>query len=447
MSYLKSISRIADATPTDRNRAVDALRALSILVVVIGHWLMAAVFIDNGQLEPGHLLDLASWTHPLTWILQVMPVFFVVGGFSNGVSWRSARRRGEMYGLWLRNRLRRLILPVVPLLAVWGLGAWIALRSGLAPEMLKLASQVALVPTWFLATYVLIVSLGPVTLLMWERFGWWSVAVPIAAAGLSDVLSIGLGWTWVSLLNYVFVWGAVHQLGYVWLDGKLGGSVARIGLAAVGLGITWALVRFGPYPVAMVGLDASEVTNSSPPRLTLAALGVFQAGLILAFEQRLRAWLESRRVWQAVVAVNAQIMTLYLWHLTAMVAVIGISLLAGGFGLGFEPLSGTWWLSRPAWFGVAGLVTVIFVVAFGRFERPSVDTRPAPPAWRPLSAVVAVCAGLGLLASGGIADADGLNGLTVALPFAGIVIGGVGGARLGRNQDPETTDERVAHGT
>lgn len=432
MSFMTAVAKMADATPAERNRAVDALRALSILVVVFGHWLMAAVTVEGGDIIAGHLLELAAWTHPLTWVLQVMPIFFVVGGFANGVSWRSARRRGEPYGGWLRSRLRRLILPVIPLIILWTVGGWIGLQAGLDPRLLQLASQVALVPTWFLAAYVVIVTIAPVALWLWERFRWISVIGGVAAAAVCDVLSIAGGIVPVGFANYVFVWGTVHQLGFAWLDGRLDGVRGRLLLAGAGLAATFALVAYGPYPVAMVGLDASEVTNSYPPRVTLATLGIFQAGLVLALEAPLRRWLQGKGPWRAVVAVNAQIMTLYLWHLTAMVILIGVLLMAGGLGLGVEPLSVAWWLSRPVWFLVLSALTLGLVAVFGRFERPRADLRPAPPAWRPLMAVVGVCAGLGLLAATGIADSEGLNGLILALPIIGVIVGGVAGARFHR---------------
>ncbi|MFP3915597.1 MAG: acyltransferase family protein [Actinomycetota bacterium] len=427
---------LAEATPADRNRVVDALRAASILVVILGHWLMAAVTVQDGELDPGHVLELTEWTHPLTWILQVMPVFFVVGGYANGVSWRSARRRSEQYGSWLRARLRRLVLPVVPLLAVWGIGGWLALEAGLDWRMLQLASQVALVPTWFLAAYLVVVSVAPLTLWLWERFGWLTVGAGVLLAGAMDVASIGLGLVPLGFLNYLFVWATVHQLGYAWADDRLGGSARRLLLAGLGLMATVALVRVGPYPIAMVGLDTADVSNSYPPRVTLATLGLFQAGLILSLERWMRAWLQRVRVWQAVIFLNIQIMTLYLWHLTAMVVVIGLSLLAGGAGLGIPPLTGVWWGTRPLWFGVLGVVTAALVGAFGRFERPGPDPRPSPPPWRPVLAVVGICAGLGLLAAVGIADGGGLNGLVLALPLIGLAAGGVGGARWWKRVHP-----------
>lgn len=425
MSFVDSIRRMAEATPPDRNRVVDLLRACSILVVVFGHWLMAAITVEDGNLIPGHLLILADWTHPLTWVFQVMPVFFLVGGYANGLSWRSARRRGDTYGGWLRARLRRLALPVVPLLLFWTAGGWLALRLGLDWETLQLASQVALVPTWFLAAYVVIVTIAPAGLWLWERWGWWTILAGLALAGLCDYLSISAGIVPVGFLNYVFVWGTVHQIGYAWLDGTIEGTPIRLVMAGIGLAATLLLVVLGPYPVAMVGLDTTEITNSYPPRVTLAFLGMFQSGLALSLEPLLQRWMSRLRAWTIVVGVNARIMTLYLWHLTAMVIVIGLSLLVGGFGLQIEPLTGMWWLVRPIWFAVLGLTTVALIAIFGRFETPIEDRRPAPASWRPILAVVGICAGLGLLAAIGIADEDGLNGLVLTLPIAGVILGGV----------------------
>ena len=201
-------------------------------------------------------------------------------------------------------------------------------------------------------------------------------------------------------------------------------------LAAVGFSTTVALVAFGPYPVAMVGLDTEAVTNSQPPKVTLIALALFQAGLILALEGPARRWLTRVRVWTGVVMVSGRIMTLYLWHMTAMVLAIGGVMLADGIGLGIEVDTPIWWLTRPIWLAFLAVITWPFIAGFGRFERPGEDRRPAPPAWRPVAAVGLFSAGLGLVAAVGLADADGLNGLALALPFLAVVIGGVGGARF-----------------
>jgi len=107
-------SRAADLaaqTPAERNRYVDFLRAVSILVVVVGHWLIATAYYVDGTLTPGHLLKSQPGTQWLTWIFQVMPIFFIVGGYANAVSLESAAHKGDDYATWLAARLNRLVAP------------------------------------------------------------------------------------------------------------------------------------------------------------------------------------------------------------------------------------------------------------------------------------------------------------------------------------------------
>jgi hypothetical protein len=104
-----------------------------------------------------------------------------------------------------------------------------------------------------------------------------------------------------------------------------------------------------------------------------------------------------------------------------MVLVIGMSLLAGGFGLRAIPLSSTWWATRPVWFAVLAAVTGGLVLVFGRFEKPVRAHRPAPAVWRPALATVAVCGGLGVMAASGIVSRDGVHWVWPLLPVAGVV--------------------------
>src|SRR5699024_7550377 len=84
------------ATPGTRNRVVDFLRAAAMTVVVLGHWTISAVDADGG-IRPHGVLDRATWPHPLTWMFYVMPIFFLLSGSANGLSWRSARRESVGY--------------------------------------------------------------------------------------------------------------------------------------------------------------------------------------------------------------------------------------------------------------------------------------------------------------------------------------------------------------
>ena len=213
MSIWSQALDMAAKTPDARNRYVDFLRALSITAVVFGHWLMAAPWVDAGQLRLEHMLGVASWIRWLTWGFQVMPVFFIVGGYSNSASWSAALRNGQPYGVWVGTRLRRLVGPIIPLLLFWAIVALIAHQAGVAPELIKYGSQAALIPIWFLAVYVMVVVLVPVTHRAWRQYGVGSFWALVLCAVLVDVGRFAGGLGAVSWINYLFIWLAVHQIG------------------------------------------------------------------------------------------------------------------------------------------------------------------------------------------------------------------------------------------
>ena len=419
-------ANLAARTPESRNRYVDFLRAVSICAVVFGHWLMAAPYVNGGLITISNMLEHQEWTRWLTWAFQVMPVFFLVGGYSNGISWQSAQRKGRTYSEWLQVRLLRLIGPVLPLIVMWIILAAGAQWIGLRPEMVRVASQMAFIPVWFLAVYVVVVVLVPVTFAAWERYGLWSFWALALAAVLDDILFFAADLRALGWLNYVFVWFAVHQLGYAWRDGYLAG--ARQGLTWVlgGIVALVGLITIGPYPVSMVGVPGQEISNTQPPKIAMLVLGIVQCGLLLSIETPMRRWLSRARPWTAVVLVNGMIMTVFLWHLTASTLAIGCALWFNDVGLQATPGSSVWWAIRPVWIACYLIALLPFALGFGQFERGTARDH-IHPSWRLVFGAGLICAGLALLARDGVAG-DGWLGLRVAvllLPFAGAVLAGV----------------------
>jgi hypothetical protein len=399
---------LAAATPQSRNRYVDFLRALSICAVVFGHWLMAAPYIDATGIHISSMLEHQQWTRWMTWAFQVMPVFFLVGGYSNSISWQSAQRKELGYSEWLQLRLQRLAGPVLPLVVMWMVLAAGAQWLGTRPEMVKVASQMALIPIWFLAVYIGVVLLVPISFAAWRRYGFKSFGVLVAAAVANDVLFFAADLRAVGWLNYAFVWLAVHQLGYAWRDGYMAGPRQGVLWVLGGALVLAALVTLGPYPISMVSVPGEEVSNTLPPKIAMLALGIVQCGLLLSIESPMRRWLARPAPWTAVVLINGMIMTVFLWHLTASTLAIGGALLAGGAGLDLQPGSGAWWALRPVWIAVYLLVLLPFALGFGRFERSPASSR-IYPGRRLAAGAMLMCAGLGLLALDGIAGAGWLG--------------------------------------
>ena len=395
---------LAEGTPETRNRYVDFLRAVAIAGVVLGHWLMTAPTMDRGELTLSYILHITPWTQWLTWIFQVMPLFFIVGGYSNAVSWESARRGGRTYGVWISARLRRLIGPVVPLLLLWmGMGV-VAHFLSVDPGMIRIASQIALMPTWFLAVYIIVVVAAPATHALWRRFGMVSVWGFLLGAVLVDVVSFSSDFPLLRWANYAFVWLGVHQLGYVWYAGKMSSSTRAFAWAGGALVMLFILMALARYPVSMVTVPGEELSNSRPPTLAILALGIFHWGLVLSVEAPMRRWLRKIHPWAVTVLVNGTIMTIYLWHVTAMCLIIGLAGMLGGIGLRFQPGSLNWWITRPIWISTFAVVLFAFVAVFGRFEQSSrAESVSMFPAWQALAGAAIVCVGLATLALDGIA--------------------------------------------
>jgi Acyltransferase family len=430
---------MAEQAPPERNRYVDFLRALSILAVVVGHWLVSAPYMQDGAVVGGHLLGIIPWTQWLTLGFQVMPIFFLVGGFSNGTSWAATLRKQDNgrknghYSDWFSSRVQRLINPVLPLFLIWTLFAAFGTAAGVERGIVSMAAQLALVPVWFLSVYLIVSALVPYTYRLWQRFGLGSFWGLVGAAVVVDILTLKFNVPLINFLNFIFIWCAIHQLGYAWNAGYFTPAKAR--LWALGGALSLAvLIIFGPYPVAMIGVPGANLSNSMPPTLALLALGVTQTGIALALEPAGRRMLDNMRIWTATVLLNGMIMSVYLWHLTAFVFVMVAAWLMGGIGLHAMPGSGDWWITRPIWFALYIIMLMPLVAIFAKFEQPKpLQARPAPlPHWRLLLGLILTCIGLGFTAAISIASPEGVTGVRlwlVALPFVGAGLVGFGPVR------------------
>jgi hypothetical protein len=103
-----------------------------------------------------------------------------------------------------------------------------------------------------------------------------------------------------------------------------------------------------------------------PTTAGIATLAVFQLGVIVLLRPALSSWLLRRRVWKAVVAANAVIMTVFLWHMTALLAAL-ILFDTAGLPIYPEPTA-AWWAQRPLWLLVPGVLLAALVALFGRAE-------------------------------------------------------------------------------
>jgi hypothetical protein len=236
------------------------------------------------------------------------------------------------------------------------------------PDLLRRAADVAALPFWFLGIYLVAVGLAPATLRLHERYRWRVPAAMAAAALAIDLLSRGGGMGDLGAVNYLFVWLLAHQAGYFYADGTLVAAGRRGAAAMAGLGLAGMLVliTWCGYPVSMVEVPGQATSNTAPPSVALVFLTLWLIGLAMAVRPPLIRWLQRERPWRVVTRLDGRVLTIYLWHVTAVTASVAIL-----YPLGFpQPDIGTgrWWLLRPVLVASMVPLLALLVAVFGRFE-------------------------------------------------------------------------------
>lgn len=378
LATLRRAARQVDArTPATRDRALDGLRALALLAVPIGHWLLGGFTRSpDGALHNASPLSTLGFFAPLSWGLQLLGVFFLVGGHSSVRSLERARGRGLTYRSWLWARSVRLLRPVLGVAAVWALLLPLLPALGVPGDTVHTGATLVVQPLWYIAVYLGLTALTPLCAAFGRRFGGWSAALLMAVVAAVDLLRYG-PWaaavpSWVGLLNILPGWLFGYQLGVLWARGGLGRQAARVLLLGGGALFAVLLVVFH-YPASMVGVPGVERTNSHPPSLLVLALAAVQCGAAVLLRERLGRLLTGRPLlWLPVVAVNLSAMTIFCWHQSAMlaVAVPGAAGPGAVLGLTTAPDSLGWVAARLALLPLFGAVLVAIGWFARRFDGP-----------------------------------------------------------------------------
>ena len=347
---------------TARDRAVDLTRAACLVVVVGLHVMMAGITVESDGLAITNSLDghpIFAWS---TWLVQVMPLFFVMGGFSSLLAWRRQRDRGVTGAEYVRDRVARLARPALLPLGLVGVTLAILGLVGLPDGVLSDVGFRIGQPLWFLAVYLGCSGLVPVMARLHERAPWATLLTLLGAVMVVDTVALLTAQPLIGALNLAFVWLLIQQLGFCladgWFDWRRRWMLALAGLAAFG-GLL--------FLTTVVGYSTDMYDNLNPPTAALLVLGVGQT-LLFAW---LRPWLArlAERTTLAGLsdAINRNAMQIYLWHVPVIVLVAVVLVVAGApFP---EPLSEGWWQSRPPFLVAVALLLIPVVVGVAWLER------------------------------------------------------------------------------
>ena len=378
-----------------RNHLIDLSRALSVVVVVTFHCLLYQIVVVDGrpQVVPWAPRPHAAWW-TASWFVMIIPLFFIAGGFAHALVIDRMRAEARGYPYYLAARARRLVGPLL-LFAGFATvlstaGAW--LYS--APDSVALSVQFAQL-LWFVAIYLVIVGIAPLTVTLHDRYGWWPLLVLTGLAAAVDAWSFAAGDPQLRYWNLLTVWPMCHQLGIAYHRGWFRRGPVWVPLAVVvaAAGLIPALVFGLGYPASSIGLGDIPVANVLPPTLAMIVLAFGQTALLGLLERAGVARTLPLRVERGLGVANALAVTTYLWHIPCIA-------IAGGmlFGLSrlMPGLAGAL-LSQPAVVVVTWALIVALIPLLGRLEYALIPPLAQSPGRGAIGAYLLLTAGTALV--------------------------------------------------
>ncbi len=372
-------------TQPTRDRAVDVARIAALVVVMFGHCALLLATIDSRGLRIANLIGEVPAVAPLTWIVQVMPLFFLAGGAAGAYSYRAE----TPWGTWLFSRAQRLCRPVFWYLAAWSVGL-LATRLILGTDSAAGLGGESVALLWFLGVYLVTLAFVPALVrLPSGRAVGMVLAGLLAGAAAMDAVRFATGTPESSVANFVIVWLIPVLIGVAYARTLISPRVAA-GVALAAFSAALALVTFGPYEVSLVVTGAERVSNVGPPTLLLAMHCVWMSCAFVVLAGVIQRWAQRPRVWSVVAAGNAGAMTLYLWHIVA-IAIAAFSLHA----LGLDAYD----VHAPGFWGLLALRAPVFAVVMLVLFRllSPLERRPLPWWDAPVNATGARAAVTGAL--------------------------------------------------
>jgi len=358
------MSTVASSRPdlSHRDLTLDLARVVCVLFVVVVHIVQVGIGPGaDGGLVASRPAEQEPWFNAATWIGQVMPLFFVVGGFAAAAGWSSWTAKGGDAIGFIRTRTLRLAQPALPLFVFFAIVLVPVSALGLAPDIVEAAAVGAGSPLWFLAAYLICQAVVPVLTRLHQTAPRATLLVMVAGVIVVDAARWATGITEIGLLNLLLVWPLVQQLGFWYHDGWFDRRrpLTLVAIAAACYLVLWPLVAWGPYSPSMLG-------NLNPPTLPLVLLGLAQACLLCLAKPVLTRLMRLRAMQAGVFVMGTRLMTVYLWHLPVILALSGVSLLIPGAAP--VPGSGLWWATRPVMFAVVLAAVLALSLLIARWE-------------------------------------------------------------------------------
>ena len=352
----KSVNSEIVNTSISRERFIDFAKVLGILFLVINSHLLLSISESYGEYNIRNLSETNLSRQILTWFTTGMSLFAFTMGFNNLIAWYSNVGREGSQWQYLVDRTNSILGPLIVwiisitiLLNVLYLYTDLPLYLTTSEDGIMSSIEFVLWPMWLVTIYLVLVIFAPLTIYLHRKFPHLTVVLLTLLTLLVDSYEFPLNFSYLKLLNYLFFWLLIHQLGYFFADGKFlllkKNLIAFVFLSL--LSYLFFILEQNINSLSMASYRLSNYNNEDPPTILYLAASMMSLFVLLYFKNFLEFKLNSKNIWKIVSIVHSNIYTLFFWHLIVIFFVY-----TNNLSIYYSPL-----------------ILFLFAIIFGNYER------------------------------------------------------------------------------
>ncbi len=323
ISSFKSVLNEAENTSISRERFIDFIKTSGLLMLIINSFIFLFVTNSGGEYIISNLSTTSQTFMTISWFTIGMSLFIFSMGFSNLIAWYSNVGRDGSQWNYLVDRINALVGPVLVWIIAITTTLNILLNQNMIPDFLTTfedgvisSVEFSLWPLWMVSIYLVMVMFAPFTIYIHKKYPYLSITTFIALLMLIDFINFPINFAYMKVLNYLFFWLTIHQIGYFFADGKLQlikNSIFPI-IAFFSYGYLYYQLSINKTFLSFSNYRLSEMNNEDPPTAFYFVASIGLLSLLFSFKNIIEKFLNKTYLWKIFSLLHSNIYTLYLWH-------------------------------------------------------------------------------------------------------------------------------------
>lgn len=318
------VKKEINSTSISRERFIDFIKVSGLLLIIFNSHILLKITFSSGEYNIVNFSENVISLQIFTWFTTGMSLFIFTMGFNNLIAWYSNVGREGSQWQYLVDRTNSILGPVIVwIVSISLLLNFLFINTNL-PKYLTTSEdgimssvEFVLWPMWLVTIYLVLVIFAPVTIYLHKKFPFITVAILILFTILIDSFEFPINYSYLRLLNYLFFWLMIHQLGYFFADGKtlfLQKNLLFF-LPISLLGYLFFKLDQNSDNFSMASYRLSLLNNEDPPTTLYLIASLMTLFIFFNFKNFIEKKLSSIIVWRVISIIHSNIYTLFFWHL------------------------------------------------------------------------------------------------------------------------------------